>query len=437
MERRRGDDRDDDDRGRRGRDDRDDDRRGSSRERDDDRSRDRDRGRDRDDDRGSDRRRSRDDDDRGGSRGGRDFEYQRRSIEDMNERAQDNSKFDKILKPHIKQWKPNSGDNRIRPLPPTWKGAKHYGLDVYVHYGVGPDRQTYLCPNKMRGDPCPICDERARFARDMDPDDKRDKDYLKDLTPKLRVLMFLIDRDHEREGVQAWPMPEGLDKDIVKISVDKTTGAILPVDHPDEGFDITFEKNGQGIHTKYEAPSIARRDSPLGKREWLDYAIDNPLPDQLVFYDADHIAKAFGGGSGPSDRSRDDRDRDGDRGRDRDRDDRGRDRDDGRDRDRGRDDREDRRGSSRDRDEKPTLTWESVHDMRRREMEDLVESENLKIKPKEAKDDEDLADWICEEMGLKKGERSERRRADDSGDRGRDDRDDDDRLARMRERLRD
>ena len=37
------------------------------------------------------------------------------------------------------------------------------------------------------------------------------------------------------------------------------------------------------------------------------------------------------------------------------------------------------------------VTWDSVHDMTRSELEDLIDQERLDIKPREAKDDEDLA----------------------------------------------
>ena len=43
------------------------------------------------------------------------------------------------------------------------------------------------------------------------------------------------------------------------------------------------------------------------------------------------------------------------------------------------------------------------------ELEDLIEQEKLDINPDEAKSDEDLADWLCEEMKIKKVERSSRR----------------------------
>lgn len=460
--------RDDDDRRR----DRDSDRdRGRERDRDDDRDRGRGRDRDRDDDRGG---RGRDRErDRGDDRGGRDrdrdsgrgssrsYEYHTRSVDDAEERgAMGNQDFDKLLKPGSKLFKVRDGDNRVRIMPPTWEGAKHYGLDVWVHYGVGPDRQSYLCLRKhgAEGERCPICDERDEVRGDNDADEK----YVKELEAKRRVLVYLVDRDDERSGEQAWFMPQSLDKDIVKISIDKDTREVLPIDHPEDGYDVTFEKSGKGVNTKYDGVAIARRSSPLGKRQWLENAMDNPLPDQLKVFDGEHIAKVFGA-RGPQRDSRDrGRDRDDDRGRDRDdrggRDDRGsRDRDDrgGRDsRGSGRDDRDrdrDDRGSgrddrgSRDRDDRggrdasrrddDTPTWRSVHAMTHTELEDLIELKRLPIKPREAKDDDDLADWICDELKLKKDDDGGSRRRETVDEPRRGDRDEgDDRLRDMRRR---
>lgn len=387
------------------------------------------RGRDDGEDRGSRRGgRDRDDSDRGSSRrgGGSSYEYRSRSADDTKRRAsQGANDFDKILKDHIKMWKPNDGDNRIRILPPTWEGAKHFGLDIYVHYGVGPDRGSYLCLTKMKGEDDPINEEREVARRE------EDEKYAKQLEAKRRVLVFLIDRDHEKDGVQAWAMPWTVDRDIVKVSVDRQSGEVLPIDHPEEGYDVEFEKKGTKDRTEYLGVAIARRSTPLGKDDWLDYAIDNPLPDQLQYFDYDHIAKAFNGGGAHKEKSDSREERSSSRDRDDDR--RG-----GRDRDRDEDrdeDRSERRGSSRrsePKDEAPT--WESIHDMTAQELEDLIDQEKLDINPAEANDDEDLADWICEEMKIKKSERKTERRStsrdDDEDDKG----SSSDRLRRMRER---
>jgi hypothetical protein len=291
--------------------------------------------------------------------------------------------FDVYLNRAVKMFKAHDKGNQLRFLPPTWEGATHYGLDIYVHYGIGPDRQTYLCLHKMKGEPCPICEERQKAARDGDDD------YAKELEPKKRVLVYLIDRDAEKEGIQAWAMPQGTDLDIVKLTSDRRTGEVLSIDHPDDGFDVTFEKTGAGLKTRYEAPAIARRSSALGDDDWLDFAVNNPLPDQLVYYSYDHIRQEFGGSGEHRDPERQ---REAKRGAD--------DlpsRDTGRGSDRGRD-------SEPARPVEPRWTWESVHELTGRELDDLIEDEKLDIKADDAKDDEDLADWICEEMELRKQE---------------------------------
>lgn len=430
--------------------------------------------RDRDDDRGSSRRRE-DDDDRGSRRGrddddgdrrgggGGSYRYERRDDSKTKERAnRGGTDYDRFLKDGLKMFKPNDGDNRIRIMPPTW-GPKtkskvdekpdHYGYDIYVHYGVGADRQSYLCLAKHLGKPDPIAEAREEVKRELNENegDKELEQMVKDLEAKRRVLVFLVDRDNEKEGVQAWAMPWTLDRDIVQVMQDKSTGEVLPIDDPEEGYDVEFTKKGSKNRTEYTGVAIARRSSPLGRKgeEWMEFCVDHPLPDQLVFFDYDHIAKAFGG---KATKRRDDDDGDDRRGS-RDRDDR-----DGRSRDRDRDD--DRRGgSARDRrsrdeeeerpardrrgrdeeEERPArgrggrdreeavYDWDRIHDMTKSELEDLIEQKDLDIKPKDAKDVEDLADWVCEEMKIKKEKKEERRSRDDDDEGA-------DKLRKMRER---
>lgn len=430
MERSRSRDRDSDDRGSR-RSSRDDDSRSSRSSRDSD---DRDRDRDRD----APSRTS------GSSEG---YRYEGRSRETIDKRAKMRGKeFDRFVKDGIKTFTPRDGVNRFRILPPTWKGADHYGMDLYVHYSVGPDKQSFLDLAKMQDKPDPISEERAEALRDGD-----DK-YAKELESKRRCGVYGVDRDSEKDGVQFWAMPWTLDADLNKLSVDKRNGEILNIDDPDEGFDIEFEKTGKGISTKYEAVAIARRSSPLGDKRWLDFAIDNPLPEQLVYYDYEHIAKAFGAGGshrgredereerGERDTDRDSRSSresrgsaDQERGRERGRDERSPrwDQDEGSRGDRGSSDSRGRDSTGRsgtrepDRDsgrssrrDEPSHTWESIHDMTIEELESLCESEDAlqDINPDKADGRTDLADWICEELKIRKAETSSRRKIEPSGD---------------------
>lgn len=361
------------------------------------------RGRDRDDS-GSDRSRG---------RGRSSFEYQSRNADDTRARAESGGNdYDKLLKPGCKSWKPNDGDNRIRILPPTWKNAKHFGFDCHIHYGVGADNGAYLDLFKMKGEDDPIHEEYMKAKSELDPENKDDQEYLRQLKGTRRDLIYLVDRDNEREGVQAWFMPFGLGNDVVKLSIDKQSREVLEIDHPDEGYDVEFTKTGKGINTKYSAPAIARRSSPLGKDEWLEYVVENPLPDQLNFYDYDHIAVAFGGGGKHKQKSRD-RDEDDESAHS------GKHRSSGRDRD--------DEPKNRGRDNNPVqevLSWEDIHDMTGKELDALIENEKLDINPDEAKDDDDLADWICEEMKITKSEKKPGRRVVA---------DEDDQASRLRE----
>ncbi len=358
------------------------------------------------------------------------YEYQARSAESVRERSTKGANdFDKIVIDGIKNFKPSDGDNCIRILPPTWKKPDHYGYDIFVHYGVGPDRQSYLCLNKMKDEADPIYEEYEIAKRDAREGNKEDEQYVKDLAAKKRCGVWLIDRNNEKEGVQFWAMPWTMDRDIVKVSIDKKTGEVLPIDHPEEGYDVEFDKSGKGARTEYGGVAISRRSSPLGNDKWLDYAMDHPIPEILQYFDYDHIKKAFGGTAAHRD-SRGSDDRDDDRGsrgssrggRDEERSSRGSDRDE-----------RPSRGSSRDdrsTKEEADLTYETIHEMTGDELDDLIEQEKLDINPKEAKDDADLADWICEEMKLKPAEKSSRRESSKDAD-------PDDRLAKMRERRRD
>lgn len=311
------------------------------------------------------------------SRRGGGFVYKQRDPNVAKKRGdQSANDFDVIIRDDLKSFTPE-GDKIIRILPPTWDSPEHFGLDLHVHYGIGPDNQSYLCLDKMKGEPCPICEERARAQADGD------SDYADQLKPTKRVLYALVDRDHEKEGVQFWAAPWTIDRDICKLVVDKRTGDTLAIDDPEDGYDVEFSRTGKGINTKYTGISISRRPSELGNDKWLDFMVENPLTEILVYKDYDYIAKIFGSGG-----SRDSRDSDRKSSR------------------RSLDDEQEtdlrkgemKRGKSLD-DEKPS--FKDVMKMSYDELCSVIDSFKLKINPEDSSDDDELAEWICEDLGLK------------------------------------
>jgi hypothetical protein len=79
------------------------------------------------------------------------------------------------------------------------KGSIEYVVDLHVHMGVGPDERWRLCPNKMLGLPCPICDARKKMTKDGAPDED-----IKALRPKKRQVFNVIDTEDRKKGVQVW-----------------------------------------------------------------------------------------------------------------------------------------------------------------------------------------------------------------------------------------
>src|ERR1700747_1884482 len=83
-------------------------------------------------------------------------------------------------------------ENWVRFAPPTWEDASHYGIDIWVHYSVGPENASVLCLYKMTGKPCPVCEAHAS----AEAAGREDADRLK---PTRRVLVWLVNRNDERD----------------------------------------------------------------------------------------------------------------------------------------------------------------------------------------------------------------------------------------------
>lgn len=227
------------------------------------------------------------------------FKYTPRTADQMTKRAQQSgSNREGYFSQEINFFAPRVGDNRIRILPPTWNNPEHYGLEIFVHYGIGADNNAYLCLDKTKNEVgvCPVCKERARAEA------SGDKEYADTLRYAKRVAVYLIDRDKSGDGVLLWAMPWSIDRDICAQAVDRDSGEVFAPDNPEDGYDVLFRREGQSMTTKYTGVSVARKPQPLSDKgaemaEWLQYAIDNPILDKLVYYEPEHIEKVLRGGA--------------------------------------------------------------------------------------------------------------------------------------------
>ena len=368
---------------------------------------------------------------------GASFTYKKRSSDDVRKRAeQTGGRFDSIFKQGFDTFRPKAGDNLIRILPPTWDDQDHYGYDVWVHKFIGPDNSNYLCPRKMKGEYCPICAaaEEAKEAGEVDE--------AKALQPSQQVVTWVLDRDEDPTPL-LYSISWMADRDIASLCQNKRTGKVLLIDHPDEGYDVTIKRHGQGLKTRYnyaiDRDQTSIDDDPDVQDEILEYIQDNPIPDVLHFYDSSYLEKVLDGSS-------QERDPDLDEDEDEDEDEKPRRR-----RRRTKDEDEDekpkrRRSRSDDDDDEPPFDSDEDEDededdrpRRRRKRVRDANSDDEDERPKRSRrrrsaeddDDDDDDDGDEEE---EEDERSHRRRRSRSDD---DDDDEDEKPRRRRRRTKD
>lgn len=247
------------------------------------------------------------------------FQYRERPAAAWEQRAKSGGDYPGFVLNDFKEYSVRKGENWVRILPPTWEGAEHYGLEVFIHYGIGPEKATVLCLYKMAemakalnlsadfcAGKCPICDAKAKAEK------KGDKELADELRYNKRILVWMVDLKAEDEGPKVWSMPASLDVNIVKLAIDPRTGEILYIDHHEEGYGISFEKDGEGLKTKYVAVQIDRKASGVDP-DFLEFIQGDPLPSVLHWRTAEEVQKLFGGAAGagaeagPAERGADDR----------------------------------------------------------------------------------------------------------------------------------
>jgi hypothetical protein len=225
------------------------------------------------------------------------FVYKARSPETAKARAsRTNGNFVTIFKPGFDTFKAKQGDNLVRYLPPTWDDAEHYGYSVYIHRNVGPDSAPYVCPRKMLGKPCAVCEE-VKVLKDAG-----EATEAKEIDLSERIVSWILDRDgDDPEKPVLWDQSWTQDRDITALCVNDRTGEILMIDHPDKGYDVSFKRTGTGMKkTKYYGWAIDRESTPVHDKERvqdeiLDYIKDNPVPDTLQIFDYDYLKGVLSG----------------------------------------------------------------------------------------------------------------------------------------------
>lgn len=229
------------------------------------------------------------------------FKYKERTAADVAARVnQSGSMYDSYTNTKFATFRAKEGKHTVRIMPPTWSDeedetwGRNWGIEVYVHGNVGPENGVYLCLNKMLRKRCPVCEKFRALTASGDTDEANA------IKVGKRVVVWIVDRDDEAAGPIIWAMPAfKVEREIQALSTDED-GGIIRVDNPDEGFDISFSRQGAKLNTNYVGVRIARSESPLAddaeqQEEWLKFITENPLPSVLHYYDAAYIDNVLNG----------------------------------------------------------------------------------------------------------------------------------------------
>ena len=128
-------------------------------------------------------------------------------------------------------WKPTPGTHQVRIVPYKFRPDNPF-IELFFHYNI--NNKTYLSPISF-GDADPIYE----FAEKLKTTgDKEDWKAGKNMEPKLRTFVPIIERGKENEGVKFWGFGKTVYQELLAHIADPDYGDITD---PVSGRDITIE----------------------------------------------------------------------------------------------------------------------------------------------------------------------------------------------------
>jgi len=155
------------------------------------------------------------------------------------------------------------------------EGLWYYERTFFNHRGIGPNNDSYVCAAKTANGRCPVCDYRAKLARDPDSDEK----LIDSLKPKERQLWLVYDHKDADKGVQLWEVSHhlfGKLLDKLRKGAEDDEDHVRNFDDPEAGatLKVTFSEESSGKYSFIEAVGIEFKPRPNGlDSELLDHGI--------------------------------------------------------------------------------------------------------------------------------------------------------------------
>lgn len=155
------------------------------------------------------------------------------------------------------------GDYKLRLLPP-WSNEGAFAKGVLVHFGVGLQKKTVICPNMIGDDLCPYCHIHAII--------KSEEIYQADsdaIRATAQYYSNIVNMKDTASGVLVWGYGAQLFFPIKKI---QDSGEFGDITDPEEGREILINRQVRGkvSDSVYPAGKISMIQNP----DWLDDIVD-------------------------------------------------------------------------------------------------------------------------------------------------------------------
>lgn len=142
------------------------------------------------------------------------------------------------------------GENQVRLLPilEEEQHMKFGGMEVWTFYsGAG----LVVSPSTFGNARDPIMEKYRRYKL-------TNPGKAKVFKPSKHILNYILSYNEgdDRNKVMIWRTSETFRNNIFGRAKDRKTGTILPIDDPEEGRILFFEKYGQGRDTKYAQEGV-------------------------------------------------------------------------------------------------------------------------------------------------------------------------------------
>ena len=233
------------------------------------------------------------------------------------------SDFKTIFKPNlgdlVKFFKPKAGPHSLDIVPyeagpfdpdvEVKEGDLTYVLSLWVHFNVGPQKDSYVCTAKSFNQPCAVCDY-IKDKQRQEADAETIK-LLKGIKAKQRALYYVIVYDtpeEEKKGLQIWNAPHWkMQRILNELSKMPERGGVKVGGHvsftdPDDGKTVCFKIVGEQESTDYIGHRFVDREYAIDDK-FLIAANEHPLDTLLHIPEYPEVKNAlFGMGAKPADK---------------------------------------------------------------------------------------------------------------------------------------